>query len=730
MSSNDTPSSKRKFQNNEPQSRRQRRRKIWSCTECRRRKLQCDRAFPACTRCSTSGRASRCAYVDDVPEVPSVAFNASNHISEVAELVRGRFKRPSQAPLTLGNASSSQSMSQRIQRLEALLPNAGPFRVGSYIHTGPYCSLMEADDTHARSPATDEPWIPPLRGKAFATTFNGGTHVSMIMDQMPGFEQYTSEAFDKHPIMNQIRYSAHRSEICGPTAHLYCSLTLETLSALLPSKTEADRLIEIYLDSFEFVYHILHLPTFEAAYEDFWRNKTAHQQNFPVVLSLIIAIGLCMSPTPRGTHDQHQKSSRDRATVIIQSCELWLQSRPMRYNRLIDYQAAFLLLLARQLNRRRYKRTWENSGQLIRLFMKSGLHREGNHVGDDEINFDREMRRRLWAAAADFELQASFEQGMPPTPWVQQCNILAPKDIADTSLDSSTAPVDLDQTRNRSWYLSRSYKSLLLRHHLTNILNDPGVSLSYADVKYFTEQIRSHLPDMSQCSSPRTCAIASLLSLNLHQFQLALHMRQATYSYSYLEKEFSLMILWNTAKEVIQIHRTIASSGNNMLQLLREDILRASLILCYVFSTIKSNQHIIKLDVTIQEISNLTQHALELMRDKALYFGGDQRQLWIAISCQTYVSVLHEPRQRGHVLELAIRDFVATFDKIRGSSSYNDREGSNTGSAGVEIVSQSTPPSDENIAKQKSPVDELYDWDTWSLGMFNTQDLDFFWGFD
>lgn len=44
---------------------RKRRRKVLSCMDCRRRKVQCDRALPVCGRCEKAGKP--CSYEDDSP---------------------------------------------------------------------------------------------------------------------------------------------------------------------------------------------------------------------------------------------------------------------------------------------------------------------------------------------------------------------------------------------------------------------------------------------------------------------------------------------------------------------------------------------------------------------------------------------------------------------------------------------------------------------------------------
>src|ERR1700755_3574115 len=69
-------------------SERKRRRKVLSCYDCRRRKLQCDRGMPACGRCTKAGQAATCIYLDDATDTPSrqqdPAALANNDINKPA----------------------------------------------------------------------------------------------------------------------------------------------------------------------------------------------------------------------------------------------------------------------------------------------------------------------------------------------------------------------------------------------------------------------------------------------------------------------------------------------------------------------------------------------------------------------------------------------------------------------------------------------------------------------
>ena len=111
---------------NEPASTSKRRRIALACRDCRRRKLGCDRSYPACGRCQKSGCATSCTYdpdaleavssssVEKMPINPSViSTEAGNKFTPINGLVHHR--APYQSDTGDG---PSNTMQLQITRLE------------------------------------------------------------------------------------------------------------------------------------------------------------------------------------------------------------------------------------------------------------------------------------------------------------------------------------------------------------------------------------------------------------------------------------------------------------------------------------------------------------------------------------------------------------------------------------------------------------------------------------
>lgn len=59
----------------------------------------------------------------------------------------------------------------------------------------------------------------------------------------------------------------------------------------MPPREVADKLIGNYLRTFESTYRILHVPTFEAEYAQYWENPATTGTGVVIKLLLVMAIG-------------------------------------------------------------------------------------------------------------------------------------------------------------------------------------------------------------------------------------------------------------------------------------------------------------------------------------------------------------------------------------------------------------------------------------------------------
>ena len=192
--------------------------------------------------------------------------------------------------------------------------------------------------------------------------------------------------------------------------------------------------------------------------------------------------------------------------------------------------------------------------------MAAGLHRNPDHLRKPTSALDKEMRRRLWFAATEFELQASFNRGMVSAPWPQQSDCPPANNIHDADMDQSTET--LPALRSLGEFTSTSYlvtanETFSLRYTLNTMLNNIRQTITFDDTKRYTDEIEAHLQALPQWIGTTCEAPQALLSITLRQYLLVLHDRQFRLAISHAERNFSKLVLADTAAKIINSHKLI-----------------------------------------------------------------------------------------------------------------------------------------------------------------------------
>lgn len=151
---------------------RKRRRKVLSCYDCRRRKLQCDRSMPACSRCTKTGQASSCLYLEDSADAPirePEAQLTAVPTSGKLPTFYGLSNRPTGYSTPQGDLLARLEFQDgRIKQLEAALAQAGGSARGGRVPPTP-----ESVAGGEAIPPVQDREATLLRGRSFETQFHG-----------------------------------------------------------------------------------------------------------------------------------------------------------------------------------------------------------------------------------------------------------------------------------------------------------------------------------------------------------------------------------------------------------------------------------------------------------------------------------------------------------------------------------------------------------------------------
>lgn len=652
---------------------RKRRRKVLSCYDCRRRKLQCDRAMPACSRCTKSGHAASCLYLDEPTDTPTRPDGEAH----VADATKGMFdahmSRPIQAAVSPRETLSRlEYQDRRIKQLEAALAQASsnqPSVPAQRMQTSrlPLSPESMAAAVELGAYVNDRESM-LLRGKSFKTQFYGTTHPGGLIAHIPELNSFTKETFERFPALSRIRQDLESLEDRTVYAGSKTQITTgEGLRALLPSKEDSDRLIKLYMENWGSVYHVLHLPSFWKEYGELWTDVASARPHFVATVLLMIASAHCLASAQPWLYKANSSSAREKAITYITACEDWLRDQSQKHVNCADFQIRFLLLLARQTSVHKSKRLWTDTGLYLRFCMSAGLHRNPDLIRKKTSALDKELRRRMWAAAVEWELQAAFDRGMISSPWQLQADCPAPSNIQDDDVDEYAERIPASKSLRdftTSSYLILTSESAVLRQTLNTTLNSIRHTLSFDDVKRYTDDLEAQLANIPGWTDTAADVPKALLSLRLRQYMLALHDRQTRQAETKVERSFSRMIIMDTATRIIDTHRALINRGCHALEVLCHDQLRAALSICHVATAVDVRAESAISTFLENQASRVMDEAIEMLTDKVLRFGREQRMLWIALAAHGYAKAKRDPEQRTAYMQEAVDKITRPYYKI------------------------------------------------------------------
>ena len=698
--------------------------------------------MPACGRCTKAGQAANCLYIDDATDTPTRPADSSSTAN--AEFNRSSVERQSNRIGQAGDTLTKlEYQERRIKQLEAALgqTSQGPACLpvqqlkASKLPLTPE-SVTAVEPTVAAVNITDRETM-LLRGKSFKTQFHGITHPGSLIAYIPELASFTKETFEKFPALARIRADMHaleeRTEYAGSAPH---STTEADMRALLPSRLETDHLVQLYMDNYDAIYHVIHLPSFRQEYAEIWADLPNARTHFVAIVLLMTATSHCLVSSEPWLYTANSSSARERAVAAISLVEHWIQRQSQKRVTVADFQIRFLIVLAKLLNANKFKRSWTEAGAVLRFFMAAGLHRNPELLRKPTSTLDKEMRRRLWSAITEFELQASFWRGMVSAPWPQQSDCPPPSNIHDEDVDQTSE--QLPSSRPVSEFTNTSYMILAnetfsLRYTLNTVLNNIRQTISFEDAKHYTDEIEAHLRSLPEWIGTSSETPQTLLSTTLRQYLLVLHDRQFRQAASQSERNYSKMILIDTAGKIIEAEKALVDSGCRALQFLCHDQLRAALSVCHIVSMPDPQADTLVSDIVDQKAAQIMTSTIELVADKVARYGREQRQLWITLAANGYMKTRKDPSNKLVYMQEAVDKITRPYYRILAcqedapttiaNAPPTDRSDMPNGL--LEYLPDTNPSKPEDYATNDPPLldfDEMARW-TFEDWTFNPIDL-------
>lgn len=529
--------------------------------------------------------------------------------------------------------------------------------------------------TSPRPPTPTETII--FRGENFKTQYHGGSNPTSIIAHFPELRSFMREAIMHHTSLPRVQRDLKTLQVRwkGEKTNVLPFADSELLQ-LLPSRETVDYLVNLYFDTCENIYRIMHRPNFWREYRLFWDDQQAASPAFVVILLLMMAAVSCISMKEQPTYIGDSAMARERAVLWIEVSEWWLGRHSQKNIYLAIWQIRCLLILAKQINIVKKKRTWTVAGTLVREGMTAGFHRDPSLLGEKVSVFDQEMRRRLWATMTELELQVSIDRGMPSATagiTSDSATILNVNDDEVTVEQGSPPTQKIWSEYTECSFLHISRASFCLRVSLNALVNDLGSPSRYEEVLNYEEQITKEIRKLPQRAVPgetpkeghMPLVARTLLDIQLRQFLILLHAPFARQADTNSRYSLSRMICLNAAASIIEQYSQLNGSEKFLLLLLRHDYFRAALNICHAMYISISIRNDLFLDSQSNTFIQYLESALIMLEDRIARLGTGYTHYWYISATSALLRSAIRPEdssaQKQQAIDRVARQYYRVF---------------------------------------------------------------------
>ncbi|KAI9659037.1 MAG: hypothetical protein M1821_001997 [Bathelium mastoideum] len=205
----------------------------------------------------------------------------------------------------------------------------------------------------------------------------------------------------------------------------------QVLQNLLPPKAEMDRFVAAWFNVNDPTRVVVHAPTFQQQYREFWLNPYDIQPAWLALLLVSSAVGAEISS--QISNDASIQARADQLNRLAVHCLVRADvAKPQPH--LIEA----LILYATSLLFKHHDATpWicQVCGLIVRLCYQAGYHRDPS--GNPKFSaFECEMRRRIWMVARELEISVSCCFGTVSSVISSLCDAAPPANLLDTDFSS------------------------------------------------------------------------------------------------------------------------------------------------------------------------------------------------------------------------------------------------------------------------------------------------------
>ncbi|KAM0295509.1 hypothetical protein ACHAO9_000590 [Fusarium lateritium] len=398
-----------------------RNRKPVSCTTCQKRKSKCDRAKPSCSACQKRGDTKPCIYGD----------------ASVSE--------------------DKRDMQLKVAKLEEMVMRLA--------------AASEASSTQNSTAVRTDISRVSIRGveEGSDAAYHGETSWEAVFQSIHDIQNVlnTQDEADHHGEPEP------ETETILPAPDIVIGgispLTIHDVCSSMPSRQDADKVVDSYFNSKFLAVPVLHQHHFRRRYELLWTDPQSANFLWLSIIFSVLSLGAltCKVKHPGLKTVQEPKFYIQRSAQCLVTGG-YLKAKPYSVEALMMYAHS------RNVSKEDSDATiWSLYSLSVRLAQRRGYHLDAARVSPQIKPFEAEMRRRTWFMVQTSDLLFSFQLGMPPMVYQEVCDAGHPRNLSDDDFDEDT---DVPQSRPPSeptpilaWQ-TKSHLCRLLRRVLRHAL--------------------------------------------------------------------------------------------------------------------------------------------------------------------------------------------------------------------------------------------------------------------
>ncbi|KAH1513361.1 hypothetical protein KXW98_008234 [Aspergillus fumigatus] len=270
----------------------------FSCTACRSRKLKCCRTFP-CTNCKKRGEAAFCTFVGRGPR------GRSSQGRKSPTLLQDRLQHLENLILSFTQKKSCEQSQTLSASEQQNTPSTTAESVVPAVLVNP-SSSMEPEPRSSAPESTGR----LLENKAGSSYFDGAHWRAILeeVNEVKGYLQQETDEESEEEFMDEAFFDSSSPVLL---LGLNKPASKDELLADIPPRPVADRLVS------QFLHFVLHFPTFQKEYNQFWLNPRGASLQWLGLLYAIFALAVSIlntieEPVPHSLGDHQAATTRFR----------------------------------------------------------------------------------------------------------------------------------------------------------------------------------------------------------------------------------------------------------------------------------------------------------------------------------------------------------------------------------------------------------------------------------